>query len=338
MKNGAAPSLINVVRQFGTPEACIAYLEAIRWPDGKVTCPHCWGDNVTALFTTKESTRKRKNSKGVVKEVAVPARFLRTCLNSECGKQFSPTAGTIFHDSHLPLPTWFLAVALVLNAKKGLSAKQLERDLGVSYRTAWYLAHRIRKAMEDGTPGLLSGVVEADETYMGGRYDKRRSRARYEKAPVFGAIQRGTDTEPSRVRAFPIPTNSTQVLTGAVSGTVSMEGTVLVTDEAIGYRNVGRAFVSHETVNHIRLEYVRKGDPRSIHTNTIEGFWSLFKRGVIGSYHKVSVKHLRRYLDEFTFRFNNRETENLFALVVWNLLITTGIRYAELTAKTETES
>lgn len=237
------------------------------------------------------------------------------------------------HDSHLPLTQWFMAAALMCNAKKGLSAKQMERDLGVSYRTAWYLCHRIRKAMEDGAPGLLTGTVEADETFIGGKYDRRGKRERHAKQPVFGAVQRGTEDSVSKVRAFPIPTPSAMVLTGAVKGTVSVEADLLVTDQWGGYKKVGKLY-RHETVNHIALEYVRKGDPRMISTNAIENFWSLFKRGLIGSFHKVSVKHLRRYLDEFTFRFNNREAEDLFALVMLNLVIASGIKYAELTAKT----
>lgn len=329
-----APSLIDVTKQFGTTAQCVSYLEAMRWPDG-VRCLVCGCDKISK-FVTNETERERKNRKGVVKTVRVPARFLYTCLEPTCGFQFSPTAGTIMHDSHLPLPQWFMAAALMCNAKKGLSAKQMERDLGVSYRTAWYLNHRIRKAMEDGAPGLLTGTVEADETYIGARqYDKRSKRGKYQKQGVFGALQRGKEGECSKVRAFPIPTNSAMILTGAVKGTVSMDADLLVTDEGRGYKSIGKIY-RHEAVNHIALEYVRKGDPRMITTNSIENFWSLFKRGLIGSFHKVSVKHLRRYLDEFTFRFNNRDAEDLFALVMLNLVISSGIKYAELTAKAET--
>ncbi len=325
------PSLIDVAEQFGTNEACIAYLEKMRWPDG-VRCLVCGCDKISK-FVTNETEREVKNRKGIVKTVRVPARHLYTCLEPTCGFQFSPTAGTIMHDSHLPLSQWFMAAALMCNAKKGLSAKQMERDLGVTYRTAWYLNHRIRKAMEDGAPGLLTGTVEADETHIGARrYDPRGKRAKYQKQPVFGALQRGNKDESSKVRAFPIPTVSTPVLTGAVKGTVSVEAELLLTDEHPGYKQVGKLY-RHETVNHIALEYVRKGDPRLITTNSIENFWSLFKRGLIGSFHKVSVKHLRRYLDEFTFRFNNRHAEDLFALVMLNLVIVSGIKYAELTAK-----
>src|SRR5208282_2224518 len=198
MKN--APSIIDVKTKFGTTEQCVAYLEKMRWPDG-VRCLVCGGSRISK-FVTNETTRERTNRKGVTKEVRVPARHLYTCLEPSCGFQFSPTAGTIFHDTHLPLEKWFQAVALMCNAKKGLSAKQMERDLGVSYRTAWYLCHRIRKAMEDGAAGLLTGVVEADEYYHGGVYDKRRKRGPHDKQAVFGAIHRNEDGESSKVRSF----------------------------------------------------------------------------------------------------------------------------------------
>jgi len=330
MKN--APSIIDVKTKFGTTEQCVAYLEKMRWPDG-VRCLVCGGSKISK-FVTNETTRERTNRKGVTKEVRVPARHLYTCLEPTCGFQFSPTAGTIFHDTHLPLEKWFQAVALMCNAKKGLSAKQMERDLGVTYRTAWYLNHRIRKAMEDGAPGLLTGVVEADEYYHGGVYDKRRKRERHQTQPVFGAIQRSKNGETSKVRSFPIPTNSSTIITAALKNTISTDADLFITDEASWYKKAGKPY-RHETINHIRLEYVRKGDPRSIHTNSIENFWSLFNRGVVGSFHKVSVKHLRRYLDEFTFRFNNRKAEDLFGLVMLNLVIAAGIKYADLVKNEE---
>src|SRR5271170_1833199 len=208
-----APSIIDVKNKYGSTETCVKYLEAVRWPKG-VRCLVCGGDKISK-FVSNETTRERTNRKGVTKEVRVPARHLYTCLEPTCGFQFSPTAGTIFHDTHLPLEKWFQAVALMCNAKKGLSAKQMERSIGVSYRTAWYLCHRIRKAMEDGAPGLLTGVVEADETYIGGEYDKRRKRERHQTQPVFGAIQRTKDGTFSKVRSFPIPVSSKVVLTAA---------------------------------------------------------------------------------------------------------------------------
>ncbi len=332
MSKVASKSLIDIQKQFGTDEQCLAYLEAMRWPDG-VRCVKCDSDKISK-FTTKEGSRKRRNRKtGEFDIVPVPARHLYECLNPECRHQFSATANTIFNDTHLPLSTWFMAVALMINAKKGLSAKQLERDLNINYRTAWYLAHRIRKAMEDGAPGLLSGTLECDETYYGPRrYDQRVKNAIPGKAraTIWGVVQRSTPETPSRVRAFPIKTASRRVVTSALVNNVSMQADLVVTDESKIYNKIGGLY-PHQTVNHIRLEYVRATDP-NVHTNTIENFWSLFKRGVIGSYHKVSLKHLQRYLDEFTFRFSNRQYEDLFGFVVLNLLITSGIKYAELIA------
>lgn len=323
-------SLIEIQKTYGAEEQCLAFLEMARWPEG-VECVKCGGKKISK-FITKERTRKRfSKTQGKVVDAKIPARQLYTCLNPECAQQFSVTAGTVFNDSHLPLTKWFEAIALMLNAKKGLSAKQMERDLGVSYKTAWYLCHRIRKAMDEGV-SLFEGVVEVDETYVGGDYDKRRKRGRYEKQPVFGAVQRGAGDEHSKVRAFPIPTNSAAILTGAVRGNVSIKAELVISDESRAYNKVRQHF-PHETVNHIKLEYVRKGDPRGIHTNSIEGFWSLFKRGLIGSFHKVSVKHLSRYLNEFEFRFNHRKHEELFAMTIINLLIASALPYAELTAR-----
>ena len=327
-------SLIDIDRAFSTEENCLAYWEVARWPKG-VRCLKCNGDKISK-FSTKESTRKRFSAKlKKTVEVKVPPRHLYQCLNPECGQQFSPTVGTVFNDTHLPLTTWFKAICLMLNAKKGLSAKQMERDLGVSYKTAWYLCHRIRKAMDEGM-SLFTGVVEVDETYIGGAYDRRRKRGPHEKQAVFGAVQRATAEDHSKVRAFKIPTNSTAILTGAVKGNVSVKAELLISDEWRGYKAVGKEY-RHETVKHIELEYKRKGDPRNIHTNSVEGFWSLFQRGLIGSFHQVSVKHLGRYINEFEYRFNHRHDVELFAQTVINLAIQTGIRYKALTAKVSEE-
>jgi transposase-like protein len=169
--------LIDIAKQFGTPEACNDFLEAMRWPEG-VTCLACESKRVSK-YTKKASTRKRLNATTGVEEIkAVPARILYVCL--ECGEQFSVTEGTIFNDTHLSLDKWYTAVALMVNAKKGLSAMQMKRDLGCAYKTAWFLSHRIRKAMgliEASDDTQLEGTVEVDETYVGGKYDKRRARA-----------------------------------------------------------------------------------------------------------------------------------------------------------------
>jgi transposase-like protein len=183
--------LIDVAKTFATPEACNDFLESMRWPDG-VTCLKCDSLRVSK-YTKKASTRQRLNaSTGEMETKPVPSRILYVCL--DCKHQFSVTEGTIFNDTHLSLDKWFMAVALMVNAKKGLSAMQLQRDLGCAYKTSWFLSHRIRKAMglcELADEEPLTGTVEVDETYMGSKkYDKRRKRAKYEKEPVFGMIER----------------------------------------------------------------------------------------------------------------------------------------------------
>jgi transposase-like protein len=202
----------------------------------------------------------------------------------------------------------------MINAKKGISAKQMQRDLGVGYQTAWYLCHRIRKAMEEGELPKFTGTVEADETYVGGRYDRRRKRGPWEKTPVMGIIERG-----GRVEAYRIPTPSKTVLVGKIRDRVSPEAELVITDELAAYKSINANY-RHEVIEHIR-EWVRG----NVHTNTIENFWSLFKRGVIGSFHKVSAKHLPRYLAEFTYRFNKREEENLFMVTLRRLVATINL-------------
>jgi hypothetical protein len=172
-------SVIAVQRELGTDEQCLAFLEALRWPDG-VRCIKCDGDKISK-FSTKESERARTNKRGETRTVKVPPRHLYECLDPKCGQQFTATAGTLFNDTHLPLRKWMMAVAVMCNAKKGVSAKQLQRDVEVSYKTAWYLEHRIREAMITGnwTDQKMTGTIEADETFVGGKYDKRRKREKY---------------------------------------------------------------------------------------------------------------------------------------------------------------
>src|ERR1035441_7915322 len=198
-------NLIDVGKQFATPEACNDFLESMRWPDG-VECVQCNSKRVSK-YVKQASTRQRLNAKsGQMETKDVPARILYICL--DCKKQFSVTEGTIFNDTHLSLEKWYMATALMVNAKKGVSAKQLQRDLGTAYKTAWYLSHRIRKAMglvelADDEP--LSGTLEIDETYMGSKkYDKRRKRAKYAKEPVFGIVERdGRARPPATCRRSP---------------------------------------------------------------------------------------------------------------------------------------
>jgi len=232
------------------------------------------------------------------------------------------TAGTIFHDSKLPLWKWFLASYIMAESKKGVSANQMKRMLAISYKTAWYLCHRIRAAMKDGEGALLSGIVEVDETYVGG---KRRSggagKALKNKTMVFGAVQRG-----GNVRLRVGPNNSRKVLHGFIKDMVHDDAEAIYSDQHQSYVGLKDYNTRHESVNHAQEEWVR-GD---VHTNTVENVWSLFKRSIIGSYHQLSAKHLDSYLDEMAWRFNNRENPYLFRDTLIRLLGAETLEYKEL--------
>ncbi|MBZ5504518.1 MAG: IS1595 family transposase [Acidobacteriia bacterium] len=303
-------NLIDVTRTYKTDAECLAYLEARRWPQG-VRCVTCGGDKISKIARRKESKNKRSQ--------------YYQCLEPTCKQQFSATSGTIFHDSHLPLLTWFSAVSLLVDAKKSMSAMQLQRHLGIgSYRTAWYMAHRIRKAMEETNPTPLSGTVEVDETYIGGKYDKRRKRGRNEKQGVMGLIERG-----GRVRAMKIPTSSKTVLVNAIKEHTAPDAKIY-TDEYVAYKSVAK-IRKHATVAHGKEEWVR-GD---VHTNTVESYWSLFNRALVGSFHQVSVKHLDRYLQESEYRFNARKERGLFDRTISRMCNTAKMEYKQLTARVE---
>lgn len=309
-------NLIDVNEKFKTEESCWNYLEEMRWPDG-VRCVTCGNDKVSVI--TRKVSSETENKRGKIYQ----------CLEPTCNQQFSATSGTIFHDSHLPLTKWFLAVALIADAKKGVSAKQLQRHLGIgSYKTAWYMAHRIRKSMEDTEgslfTGRLKGTVEVDETYVGGKYDKRRKRARYEKPAVVGLIERG-----GKVRTMRLNVVSKDTLVGTIINHTE-EDAHIMTDEHRGYKSVGK-IRKHDSVNHIKEEWVRG----NVHTNTIENYWSLFKRGLIGSFHQVSVKHLERYMVEFDYRFNNRKEADLFTKTISRMCVTTPMPMEKLVADPE---
>jgi transposase-like protein len=315
--------LITIATDYNTEEKCLAYLEAARWPEGL----RCIGNNAEGIvcgsdkitkFSTKEGTRKNGRK--------IPARHLYQC--QECGHQFTAKTETLFNDSHLPLTKWFIAVTLITNAKKGLSALQLQRDLKVSYQTAWYAFHRIRDAMK-GEEGVFGGTVEMDETFIGGRFDARRHEERQtHKQPVMGVLQRASEGKPSQVVAFPIPNRTTPVIRATVRKHVANNAKIY-TDEWSGYRHMKNERPGlYDIVIHSKGEYVR-GD---VHTNGIEGFWSLFERQLIGQHHWVSVKHLQRYLNERCFSFNNRDERDLFHAVLVRMLIMAALPYAKLTA------
>jgi transposase-like protein len=311
------PKAVNIREifiKFSTEEQCLEYIEKMRWPDGVVRCPTCGDKEVKRVMRTAESKNKR------------PWFYL--CLNKDCHQQFSPTAGTLFADSHLPLIVWFHAIGLILNAKKGISAKQLQRDLGIGgYKTAWYLNHRIREAMKEGDLEPLGGIVEIDETYVGGKVrGKGMKFAKKQKQVVMGAVERGG----GKLRLQHVPNATTDVIHGFVRANVSPDAERIMTDQHRAYPGALAPEFSdrHETVNHIIGEYVR-GD---VTTNSIESAFSLFKRGLIGQFHKLSGKHLHRYLAEFEYRFNRRNDADVFIATVQRLCGVKPLRFAVLTS------
>jgi transposase-like protein len=262
---------------FHDDAAARKYLEGVRWPDGPV-CPHCKSTGEHYELTGK-STRP-----GV-----------RKC--ADCRKPFSVTVGTVFERSKIPLSKWLAAAFLLCSSKKGISAHQLHRTLGVTYKTAWFLAHRIRFAMTDTGGGLMGsggGSVEADETYIGRKPGRNMRPGAGHKEQVFALVERGGKVRSKHVSNF-------NQIKETLKLNVAPEAT-LYTDQAKMYRKLGKEFAAHETVNHSIKEYARG----NAHTNTIEGVFSVFKRGMIGTYQHCGSQHLQRYLAEFDFRYNHR--------------------------------
>lgn len=255
-------------RQFPDDSACLDYIWAQRFPNG-ATCPKCQ----KADRYTRVSTRK--------------------CFSCECGHQVSPCEGTIFHKSSTKLRTWFLAMFYMTASKNGVSACELERLAGVTYKTAWRMGHQIRKLMTQGT-GLLTGTVEADETYFGGK--RRMSCKMSNKTAVAAVVQRGGD-----VRAVALPMVDSWRVEKLLADNVSPSAD-LMTDEARHYIRPGKSYASHGTIRHSAKEYVRA----NIHTNSVEGFWGQLKRSIHGTFHQVGREHLQGYVDEFAFRYNHR--------------------------------
>jgi transposase-like protein len=305
-----AMKLIDVTRQFKTDEDCLDYIEKMRWPDGEIGCVHC-GEIGRVSKITREKAGDNKRTR------------IYQCL--ACKKQFSATSGTIFNDTHLPLTKWFMAIALICEAKKGMSACQLQRHLGVNYRTAWHLAHRIREAMQDG--GLLGGVVEADETFMTPR--KPRKGHPKVKNPnrmaVLGMIERG-----GKLKLIPIADAKMASVEPPMLEHIGPNA-LLQTDTSFTHGWIGRYhFVGrHRMINHI-VSYA-DGDN---HTNSVENAFSLLKRGIYGTYHQVSIKHLGRYCNEFSYRFNRRgEQLQMFNSTLKNLTRGEVLSYKKLTSK-----
>ena len=267
-------------KRFKDPEAARTYLEGIRWPKGPV-CPHCGGMERMHQITGKS---------------ARPGLY--DC--GHCRQQFTVTVGTVFERSKISLDKWLFAATLMAASKKGVSSKQIERMVGVTYKTAWFMTHRLREAMKS-EGGLLGGggsVVEADETFIGRKPGRKMKRGGSHKNVVFSLVERG-----GKARSWHVVSTMANTLAPIVAKNVSTD-THLMTDEAGQYLPIGRPFLGHHTVNHSEKEYARG----AVSTNTIEGFFSIFKRGVIGTFHHISEQHLQRYLTEFDFRYNHRET------------------------------
>jgi transposase-like protein len=316
--------------KFATDEQCLTYIEKMRWPDGIVRCPTCGDKNVEKYDRPLPNPKKRRSVQRDP-EKENKRQWFYICRNADCREQFSSTSGTIFHNTHLPLIVWFQAIALMLNAKKGLSAKQLQRDLGIGgYKTAWYLNHRIREAMADGEIPMLGGTVEIDETYVGGKIKgKGVLAAKRNKEVVVGIRQR---KGPLRF----IHTDDAKALTlkAVIDQHISEDVEYYMTDESTALNSVLRKTGKHQIVCHGRGEYVRG----VVHTNSIESAFGLFKRGIVGQFHKVSIKHLQRYLDEFTYRFNRRNDDGVFMETVRRLAGFKPLPFATLTSESPSAS
>ena len=279
-------NIVKIYELFPTETDCIRHLERVRWHGGKAICPYCKADRTTSM----------------------PAESRHHC--NSCNTTFSVTVDTIFHHTHLDLQKWFLAISLVLNAKKGLSARQLARDIQVNKSTAWSMGMRIRNAMFE-QPELMRGIVEMDECYIGGKPRKgtgphKRGRGT-SKIPVVGIIERG-----GKIVAKPVDKSklNQKSLAKFVRENVDIADAMLITDEYSGYLRV-KTFMPHAVINH-QVSYA----DGEIHTNSIEGFWGLLKRGIVGQYHKVSLRHLHQYVTEFCYRYNYRNNPAIFELTL----------------------
>lgn len=267
--------------EFPDDQACLDYMFKVRWPRG-LTCPECG----------KHGSFHH-----------IKGRRAYSC--AWCAKHVYPTAGTIFHKSSTSLHSWFFAIFLMSASKNGVAAKELQRQIGVTYKTAWRMNHEIRKLMGNGKPGKLKWAVEADETYIGGVRPGKRGRGAAGKTPIIGMVERD-----GKVIAKVIDNVTTANVFPQITRNLE-PGSTLHTDENAVYRYAPRWGFKHRTVNHGREEYVR-GD---VHTNTIEGFWSQLKRSVHGTHHSISRKHLQKYVDEFSFRYNHRKADAIFPLL-----------------------
>lgn len=297
MKKNGHMNLAKLIENFHSEDKCRVYLEEMRWPDG-ITCPRCSSKSISNI---KE---RRQHDCNI------------------CRYQFSVTTGTIFHDTHLPLWKWFLAIYMILESKKGISANQIKRTIDISYKTAWYLCHRIRNALKGGD-SLLDGIVEVDETYVGGKRKGVGHGSREGKTLIVGAMERG-----GNICLKIIKHADRKTLHGFIKKHTAPDTEMIITDKWPAYVGIKDHDTDHKIVNHSIEQWV-KG---KIHTNGIENVWSLLKRSIIGSYHKISAKHLDAYLDELEFRFNNRDNPYLFRDTLKKLISSDNLEYQDLVA------
>jgi transposase-like protein len=301
-------NLLTVTKTFQTEDAALDYLVSQRWPDGV----RCLGCDCAKVY--------RIDTKGKT------GRPYRKYECSDCALHFSATTGTLFHDSHLPLQKWFMAMALMAEAKKGISANQVARHIGVQYKTAWHLCHRIRKAMEELNKAPLGGqgqIVEVDETFIGGKKLRKGVKAGKDaKISVLGMVERG-----GRVHMQTIENCKAAAIRPVLEANLSPNVKQVLTDSASAY-SVIIPKDKHTEANH-RLELEMFGETS---TRTIEGAFSLFKRGVIGSYHKLSKDHLDSYLQEFCWRYNRRKMQGqMFQTLTRELVTKKPLTYRKLT-------
>jgi len=301
-------NVIEILDYYKSEEKCKQLLIQQRW-NGKPACPHCASEKV---YITDRGYK---------------------CANKECYKKFSVISGSIFENTKIKLRYWFAAIYLITAHKKGISSHQLAKDLGVTQKTAWFILQRVRAMLKDKAPQMLSSVVEIDETYVGGKAGNKHAKERkklrekgtgyIDKAMVFGILERQ-----GKVFTQVVPANDGKVLKPIILDKVK-EGAIVMTDGFGAYKGLDKLKgFQHEVVNHHQGEYFREG----FHTNSIEGYWSIFKRGIIGIYHYVSPKHLHRYCDEFTYRYNTRHiTDNDRFISALTNADGVRLKYTELT-------
>jgi len=281
-------NIIQIFQKFPTQEDCIEHIEAVRW-NNEPTCPYC----------------NSKNKSDMIKE----KRY--HCNN--CNTSYSVTVGTIFHRTHLPLQKWFLAISIILNAKKGVASRQLARDIEVTKDTAWRIQMQIRKAMGQHKE-LLQGIIEMDETYIGGKPRSgtgihKRGRGT-DKTPVVGIVERNGVIKAKVQHKSKMKFKNFKKL---INENVDKENSILMTDEYRAYSPM-KAIIKHMTVNHSAKQW----SDGIAHTNTIESFWAILKRGIFGQYYHISKKHLNKYINEFCFKYNNRKNKNVFDTLIFN--------------------